>query len=234
MSVNGGGNCRIEAARDAMGIPWMTKKEINEAIPPAYARWVGQQLLMEIGGTVRESIKSILKAMFLAHKGKILTSAQLQAAIGPDRTEWARRVRELREEGWPIESNNDSDELKPGEYRLAGDPPKEPVKLRGMSQAQRARILERNGYTCQACGAGTEDETTSGRRVKLVIDHHDAFAHGGPEDDGNLRVLCQECNGGAKDLTAQPPSWSRVMSQVRRAKREDQIQVLEQLEKKFR
>ena len=45
VSVNGGGNCTIAAARDAMGIDWMTKREINESIPPAYTQLVGQQLI---------------------------------------------------------------------------------------------------------------------------------------------------------------------------------------------
>jgi DNA (cytosine-5)-methyltransferase 1 len=45
VSVNGGGNCTIAAARDAMGIDWMTKNEINESIPPAYTQLVGRQLL---------------------------------------------------------------------------------------------------------------------------------------------------------------------------------------------
>lgn len=45
VSVNGGGNCSVEAARDAMGIDWMTKRELNEAIPPAYAEHIGAQLM---------------------------------------------------------------------------------------------------------------------------------------------------------------------------------------------
>lgn len=45
VSVNGGGNCSVAAARDAMGIDWMTKNELNEAIPPAYTRFIGKQLL---------------------------------------------------------------------------------------------------------------------------------------------------------------------------------------------
>ena len=45
VSVNGGGNCSADSARDAMGISWMTKKELNEAIPPAYAKFVGNSLM---------------------------------------------------------------------------------------------------------------------------------------------------------------------------------------------
>lgn len=42
VQVTGGGNCSIAAAREAMGIDWMTKKEINESIPPAYTEFIGQ------------------------------------------------------------------------------------------------------------------------------------------------------------------------------------------------
>lgn len=42
--VNGGGNASVAAKRDAMGIDWMTGAELNEAVPPAYTRWIGRQL----------------------------------------------------------------------------------------------------------------------------------------------------------------------------------------------
>lgn len=48
VSVNGGGNCSVAAARDAMGIDWMTKAELNEAIPPAYTTWIGFHLMRHI------------------------------------------------------------------------------------------------------------------------------------------------------------------------------------------
>jgi len=35
----------IDAKRRAMGIDWMVTGEIDEAIPPAYTEWIGQQLL---------------------------------------------------------------------------------------------------------------------------------------------------------------------------------------------
>jgi len=45
VQVTGGGNCTLAAARDAMGIDWMTKNEINESIPPAYTEFIGHELL---------------------------------------------------------------------------------------------------------------------------------------------------------------------------------------------
>lgn len=48
VQVTGGGNCSIKNARDAMGIDWMTKTELNEAIPPAYAEFIGKQLLAHL------------------------------------------------------------------------------------------------------------------------------------------------------------------------------------------
>lgn len=45
VSVNGGGNCTVAAARNAMGIDWMTKAGLNEAVPPAYTQWIGEQVI---------------------------------------------------------------------------------------------------------------------------------------------------------------------------------------------
>lgn len=45
VQVTGGGNCTVAAAKQAMGIDWMSKNELNEAIPPAYTELIGRQLL---------------------------------------------------------------------------------------------------------------------------------------------------------------------------------------------
>lgn len=56
VQVTGGGNSTIAAARDAMGIDWMTKKEINEAIPPAYTEYVGQFAMDAVHSMVGEAM----------------------------------------------------------------------------------------------------------------------------------------------------------------------------------
>ena len=48
VQVTGGGNSTLAAASDAMGIDWMTKNEINEAIPPAYSEYIGRAALAHI------------------------------------------------------------------------------------------------------------------------------------------------------------------------------------------
>lgn len=48
VQVTGGGNCTIANAKAAMGIDWMTKEELNEALPPAYTEYLGKQLMTAV------------------------------------------------------------------------------------------------------------------------------------------------------------------------------------------
>ena len=49
VQVTGGGNCTKAAAADAMGLPAaLTKRELNEAIPPAYTEFVGARLRLHL------------------------------------------------------------------------------------------------------------------------------------------------------------------------------------------
>lgn len=50
VQVTGGGNATIANKRSAMGIDWMTNAEINEAIPPLYAEWIGVQVQLALRG----------------------------------------------------------------------------------------------------------------------------------------------------------------------------------------
>jgi DNA (cytosine-5)-methyltransferase 1 len=49
VQVTGGGNAPVWAKRQAMGgLDWMTGRELNEAIPPAYTEWIGRQLMEQV------------------------------------------------------------------------------------------------------------------------------------------------------------------------------------------
>jgi len=43
-----GRNITTEEQREAMGIDWMARKELTQAIPPAYTRWIGERMLAEL------------------------------------------------------------------------------------------------------------------------------------------------------------------------------------------
>ncbi len=184
------------------------------------------------------SAKELIGLYFREHIGEVVTGQQLKDVIGPDRTEWARRVRELRHEhGWPIETQHDDTQLKQGEYRLVDEPPSEGDYqfARSISRRLRAEVLERNGYTCRMCGAGAGevDELDPSRKVRLHVGHIVDRSHGGRDELGNLRAQCSACNEGAKNLTQEPPSWTWLLGQIRRASVTDQQAALEWLQRKF-
>lgn len=188
--------------------------------------------------TRRPGSKERIRRYLSAHVGEVVTSQQLQEAAGPSVTEWARRVRELREdEGWHIRTHVDDGSLKPGQYRLESPPPAEGEYrfTRPISTRARAQVLERNGYTCQMCGAGAGDPDyeNPGRTVRLHIGHIKDRSQGGSDELSNLRALCSTCNQGARNLVQEPPTWGWLLSQIRRASQDDQRKALEWLKAKF-
>lgn len=183
-----------------------------------------------------ESAKDRIKAFFRANLGQVVTAAQLQEAARPV-SEWARRVRELRdEEGWPIITNNDSAVLKPGEYLLVSQPPERWESLfqrSGMSQRVRAEVLTRDGYTCQMCGAGAgEVDPETGRKVRL---HVKRIAGDDAADDeaSDFRTLCSTCNQGAKNIDFAFTTEIAIKADIRRARPAAQRAIYEWLKETF-
>lgn len=180
--------------------------------------------------------KEKIKRFLLTNIGRVIESHELQAAAD-GAVQYSRRLRELRdEEGWPILSHNDSSELKPGQYMLKYEPvhKESPQFARSISAKLRAEVLDRNGFTCQMCGVtpGETDPATS-RPVRLHIGHIKDKSLGGKDELSNLRALCSTCNQGAKNITSEKPSSIWLLSQVRRAGRDEQKAVYEWLKSKL-
>lgn len=178
--------------------------------------------------------RSKLRSHFLKNLGRIMTSDELRKVAG-GKSEWARRVRELRtEEGFQILTHNDRSDLKPGQYLLEDSDPK-PAFERSISKETRAFVLDRNGYTCQSCGAvaGEPHPSDPSRRTRLHIGHVIDKSLGGSDDPGNLKAICSICNEGARNLTLDRPTSEKLLVQIRRAKADDQLTVLKWLAKKF-
>jgi len=178
--------------------------------------------------------RALLREHFLANVGRVMNSNELRKVAG-NITEWARRVRELRtEEGYLILTHNDRSELKPGEYLLENAKPV-PAFARAISKETRAYILDRNGFTCQMCGAvaGEPHPYEPSRKTRLHIGHILDKSLGGSDDPSNLRAICSVCNEGAANITLIRPDLNRLLTQVRRASAPDQIKLLEWLVSKF-
>ncbi len=62
VQVTGGGNCSIANARDALGIDWMTKGELNESIPPVYTEYIGHQFMRHLSIRDAEPVRLLSNA----------------------------------------------------------------------------------------------------------------------------------------------------------------------------
>lgn len=183
---------------------------------------------------IKGGAKARLRAHFLANIGRVMDSEELRL-VADNQSEWARRVRELRtEEGYPILMHNDRSELKPGQYLLETPKP-QPAFARAISKETRAFVLDRNGFTCQMCGAvaGETHPYDTTRKTRLHLGHVIDKSMGGTDDPSNLRAICSVCNEGASNATLTRPDLQKLLIQVRRATSQDQLEVLRWLMKKF-
>ena len=178
--------------------------------------------------------RSKLREHFLANIGTVLNADALRIVSGGI-SEWARRVRELRtEEGFQILTHNDLSSLRPGQYVL-NDPKPQPAFERNISKETRAFVLDRNGFTCQQCGAvaGEPHPYDTTRKTRLQIGHVIDKSLGGSDDASNLRALCSVCNEGSANLTLDRPTAHKLLVLIRRATASDQREVLKWLQTKF-
>jgi hypothetical protein len=71
------------------------------------------------------------------------------------------------------------------------DPEARMVTNRRPTAAERARVLERDGYRCQLCG----ERPSLNEHIVLHVHHIRPFSKGGLTTEQNLITLCQTCQG---------------------------------------
>jgi hypothetical protein len=138
---------------------------------------------------VRPKILEYLKQ----NVGKSVTGEELRY-VAKNKTEWARRVRELRTElGWPIETKNTGrPDLPVGAYVLESLR-QSPEHDRQIPDLIRGAVLRRDKYKCAQCNWSHKDWNRSDPR-HLELHHKKEHAKGGENTEENLITVCTVCH----------------------------------------
>jgi hypothetical protein len=152
-------------------------------------RWNVANTIRKQPGSVREKILEFLRA----NVGRGVTGEELRYVAG-NKTEWARRVRELRTElGWPVATKSTGrPDLPVGVYVLQGDR-QSPEHDRNIPDDVRGEVLRRDGYECKRCSWSHKEWNPSNPR-HLELHHIEHHAKGGRNVEENLKTLCNVCH----------------------------------------
>ncbi len=139
------------------------------------------------------SVRDKLLKFFRNNVGMKITGEELRY-IANNRSEWARRVRELRTEfGWPIVTKNTGlPELEVGVYLLEADR-QSPEHDRRIPDLIKRAVLRRDGYKCKECGWSHKEWNRSDPR-HLELHHIKYHVDGGENTEDNLHALCTVCH----------------------------------------
>ncbi|MFQ3559493.1 HNH endonuclease signature motif containing protein [Streptomyces gramineus] len=147
--------------------------------------------------------------------GNTFTKNQLRAAF-PDTSQIDRRIRDLREYGWVIDTSREDLSLDQAEQRFVKpgikvwDPEERKKATRtAASTAARRTVFQRGVFACELCGRPVVSRP-HGPRLELA--HRVPLADGGSDEAENLMVLCSACHAardrsdGVSELAAQAAS----------------------------
>ena len=156
----------------------------------AALRWnVAKDIRGDKGLSVRDKI---LK--FFRHNVGVEVSGEELRYVAGDKTEWARRVRELRTEfGWPIVTKSSGrPDMLVGDYLLEQDR-QSPPHDRKIPDEERLKVLRRDEYKCRRCRWSHDEYNRSDPR-HLELHHIKKHAQGGENTEANLITLCTVCH----------------------------------------
>ena len=160
-----------------------------EADREAAHRWNIANSIRKGEGAIRDKILEFLRQ----NVGREVTNEELRYVAG-NKTEWARRVRELRTEyGWPVATKTTGlPNLRIGVYVLQTDR-QSYEHDRKIQDDTRREVLRRDKYTCRKCGWSHKEWNPDDPR-HLELHHVVHHADGGENIESNLITLCTVCH----------------------------------------
>lgn len=149
-----------------------------------------------VANTIRRSKASVLNKeleYLRENVGRGVTGEELRY-VARNKTEWARRVRQLRTEfGWPIATKaTGRPDLPVGSYILEADR-QSPEHDRNIPDDFRSEVLRSDNYRCTNCDWSHDEWNPSDPR-HLELHHIKHHAKGGENVRENLRTLCTVCH----------------------------------------
>lgn len=185
---------RGEDNPDVVDLPVMKPSEYmlvdEQQDREAAHRWHVGYSIRKGPGSVRDKIIDYLKQ----NVGKEVSGEELRY-VADERSEWARRVRELRtQEGWNIVTKaTGRPDLPVGVYVLVSTERAE--RHDRIKDRDRRNVLARDEYTCRNtnCGWNRSRWDPSDPR-HLEVHHIEHHVGGGSNDPSNLLTLCNICH----------------------------------------
>jgi hypothetical protein len=135
-------------------------------------------------------------------EGNVFTKSQLRDAF-PDVAQIDRRMRDLRDFGWKIDTSREDAALDLNEQRFTQrgvsvwEPGKATRQTVTVTANQRREILARDGYKCRSCGIGPgEKYAGTESTAQLDLARRQVRLPGGGQQT-QLVVECNRCRVGA-------------------------------------
>ena len=139
------------------------------------------------------AVRDKILKYFRKNVGQKVTGEELKY-LAKDRSEWARRVRELRTEyGWPVATKNTGrPDLDIGIYVLEANR-QSPEHDRKIPDPIKREVLRRDDYKCTVCKWAHDEWNRSDPR-HLELHHKKHHATGGKNTKSNLITVCTVCH----------------------------------------
>ncbi|ASR33652.1 hypothetical protein BAY61_00105 [Prauserella marina] len=133
----------------------------------------------------------------------IFTKSDVREAF-PEVSQIDRRLRDLRDYGWQIDTHREDPELKQDEQRLVqvgaevwvpGQAKAKPKT--SVTAAQRKKVMEADGWLCRSCGLAGGDIYDDGATAQLDIARRNVLLPDGTEEV-QLSTECKKCRVGGR------------------------------------